>query len=184
MLGIVAPVHAGARVLGENLNDADFGVIDHPAVGLQTTYKGWPLYYYKSDLALGQMTGQGKGKIWHIAEVDLPAVTIMKSGMLRYLADVSGHTLYVSADDQAGNADSDPVSNCQGTCLQTFEAFQPKSFSVVTILEASNFGIFVRKGKGGLQLAYKGQPLYRAATDVKSGDMNGTAMPGFTAAIP
>jgi predicted lipoprotein with Yx(FWY)xxD motif len=178
------PFHAGARVLGENLNDADFGVIEHPAAGPQTTYKGWPLYYYKSDLTLGQMTGQGKGKLWHIAEGDLPAVTIMKSGTLKYLADVSGRTLYVSADDQAGNTDSEPVSNCQGPCLQTFEAFHPKSFSVVTILEASDFGIFVRKGKGALQLAYKGQPLYRAATDVKSGDMNGTAMPGFTAAIP
>jgi len=178
------PFHAGARVLGENLNDADFGVIEHPAAGLQTTYKGWPLYYYKSDLVLGQMTGQGKGKLWHIAEVDLPAVTIMKSGTLRYLADVSGHTLYVSADDQAGNADSDPVSSCQSTCLQTFEAFQPKSFSVVTILESSSFQVFVRESSGALQLAYKGQPLYRAATDVKSGDMNGTAVTGFTAAIP
>jgi predicted lipoprotein with Yx(FWY)xxD motif len=178
------PFHAGARVLGENLNDADFGVIEHPAAGLQTTYKGWPLYYYKSDLTLGQMTGQGKGKIWHIAEADLPAVTIMKSGMLRYLADASGHTLYVSADDQAGSVDSDPVSNCKSTCLQTFEAFHPKNFSVVTVLESSSFQVFARKGMGGLQLAYKGQPLYRAATDVKSGDMNGTAMTGFTAAIP
>lgn len=176
--------HAGQRVLGEGLNDADFGEIEHPAGGLVTTYKGWPLYYYKTDLTLGQMTGQGKGKLWHIAEVDLPEVTIMKSGMLRYLADVSGHTLYVSADDQAGSADADPVSNCQGSCLQTFEAFHPKTFSVVTILESSSFDIFVREGTGSLQLAYKGQPLYRAATDLKSGDMNGTVVPGFTAAIP
>jgi predicted lipoprotein with Yx(FWY)xxD motif len=176
--------HAGARVLSEGLNDADFGEIEHPAGGLVTTYKGWPLYYYKADLVLGQMTGQGKGKLWHIAEVDLPAVTIMRSGTVRYLADVSGHTLYVSAEDQAGSAEMDPVSNCQGTCLQTFEAFHPRPFSVVTILESSAFQIFVREGTGSLQLAYKGQPLYRAATDVKSGDMNGTAMPGFTAAIP
>jgi len=42
----------------------------------------------------------------------------------------------------------------------------------------------VRPGKGAVQVAYKGQPLYRAATDLKSGDMTGTSVSGFTAALP
>ncbi|MGC4086978.1 MAG: hypothetical protein QM756_03570 [Polyangiaceae bacterium] len=29
----------------------------------QTTYKGWPLYYYKNDIALGDVKGQAVGKI-------------------------------------------------------------------------------------------------------------------------
>jgi predicted lipoprotein with Yx(FWY)xxD motif len=175
---------AGARVLGAGLNDAGFGTIQRPDGGSQTTYQGWPLYYYKSDLALGQVTGQGKGKTWHVAEVAAPSVVIMKAGTLKYLADAWGHTLYVSAADQAGSAEDEPVSNCKGSCLQTFEGFHEKNLSVVTSLETLDFEVFARHGAGGLQLAYKGMPLYRAATDLKSGDMNGTAVTGFTAAVP
>ena len=175
---------AGARVLGAGLDDANFGSIQREDGLWQTTYRGWPLYYYKTDLTLGQMAGQGKGKIWHVAEVVLPSVTIMKAGTLKYLADIDGHTLYVSAADQVGTLLDDPISNCSGTCLDTFEPFHEKNFSTVTILEPLDFTVFVRHGAGGLQLSYKGQPLYRAATDVKSGDMTGTATTGFTAAIP
>ena len=178
------PFDAGARVLPETLTDAGFGTIQRSDGGYQTTYMGWPLYYYKTDLTLGQVTGQGKAKLWHIAEVTLPSVTIMKAGTVKYLADGAGRTLYVSAADQAGTAESDPVSNCSGECLATFAGFRDKNLSVVSSLEPLDFSVFVRQGAGGLQLAYKGQPLYRAATDLKSGDMNGTAVAGFTAALP
>jgi predicted lipoprotein with Yx(FWY)xxD motif len=178
------PFDAGARVLPATLTDAGFGTIQRSDGSYQTTYMGWPLYYYKLDLTLGQVTGQGKGKVWHIAEVALPSVTIMKAGTVKYLADAAGRTLYVSAADQAGTADSDPVSNCSGECLATFAGFRDKNLSVVSSLEPLDFSVFVRQGAGGLQLAYKGQPLYRAVTDLKSGDMNGTAVAGFTAALP
>ncbi|HKY40430.1 MAG TPA: hypothetical protein VJN18_31065 [Polyangiaceae bacterium] len=175
---------ASDRVLGPGLSDAGFGVIERPEGGLQTTYMGWPLYYYKSDISLGQLTGQGKGKLWHVAEVSLPSVVIMKSGMLKYLADADGHTLYVSTADQVGSTEADPISNCKDECRDTFEGFHEKSFSVVTSLESSDFQVFLRHANGGLQIAYKGMPLYRAATDLKSGDMNGTAITGFSAAVP
>ena len=178
------PFYAGARVLSPGLSDDGFGEVERDDGTFQTTYHGWPLYYYKTDLTLGQSTGQGKGKTWHVAEVAPPSVVIMKSGMLKYLADADGHTLYVSANDQAGGADTDPVSNCDGVCLQTFEGFHEKNFSSVTSLEPLDFQVFARRGKGGLQIAYKGLPLYRAATDLKSGDKNGVAVDGFTAAVP
>jgi predicted lipoprotein with Yx(FWY)xxD motif len=175
---------AGARVLPPELTDAGFGTIARAEGGYQTTYMGWPLYYYKADLTLGQMTGQGKGKAWFVAESVLPNVVIMKSGTTKYLADASGHTLYVSAADQAATSDADPVSNCDQACLSVFEPFRLKNVSAVTSLEPLDFAVFERHGKSGLQLSYKGLPLYRAATDLKAGDMNGTAMSGFTAAAP
>jgi predicted lipoprotein with Yx(FWY)xxD motif len=178
------PFDAGERVLGAGLDDAAFGTIDRGDGSSQTTYYGWPLYYYKSDLTLGQMTGQGKGKTWHVAELSLPTVVIMKSGTIKYLADGGGHTLYVSSADQAGGDVKDPVSNCEGDCLKTFTPFREKRLSVVTSLEEGDFTVFVRHGAGGLQLAYKGMPLYRASTDLKSGDQTGLATPGFTAAVP
>jgi predicted lipoprotein with Yx(FWY)xxD motif len=175
---------AGPRVLPDTLTDAGFGTIERPDGSHQTTYLGWPLYYYKADLLLGQMTGQGKGKTWHVAEVRLPSVMIMKAGTLKYLADSAGRTLYVSAADQVGTAEADPVSTCAGACLATFEGFKESNLSAVTSLEPLDFSTFVRRGAGGLQVAYKGMPLYRAATDLKSGDMNGLAVAGFTAALP
>jgi predicted lipoprotein with Yx(FWY)xxD motif len=171
-------------MLAGGLSDAGFGSIDRPDGTHQTTYMGWPLYYYKSDTAVGQVAGQGKGKTWHVAKVNPPAVTIMKAGSAKYLGDAAGHTIYVSAADQVGMADQDPVSNCAGDCLKVFEPFDPKALSVVTSLDTQDFSVFVRHGKGGLQLAYKGMPLYRAATDLKSGDMTGANVTGFTPAAP
>jgi predicted lipoprotein with Yx(FWY)xxD motif len=175
---------AGPRVLPDTLTDAGFGTLHRPDGGYQTTYMGWPLYYYKSDLTLGQVAGQGKGKTWHVSQLKLPSVMIMKAGALKYLADVAGHTLYVSAADQAGTSDTDPISNCSGSCLGTFEGFHEKNLSLVTSLDPRDFGVFVRPGSVDIQIAYKGMPLYRAASDLKSGDMNGTAAIGFTAAVP
>jgi predicted lipoprotein with Yx(FWY)xxD motif len=176
---------AGARVLAVGLDDNAFGAIQRGDGTWQTTYFGWPLYYYKADLTLGQVTGQGKGKTWHLAQQKPPGVVILsKTGSPKYLADGSGHTLYVSSADQAGSSDKDPVSACSGSCRSTFEPFHEENFSVVTSLAAADFGAFVPLGTGALQVTYKGMPLYRAATDLKSGDMNGTASAGFTAAMP
>lgn len=178
------PFDAGARGLGAGLDDAAFGTITLGDGSSQTTYFGWPLYYYKSDLTLGQLTGQGKAKTWHAAEPVPPSIVIMKAGTVKYLGDAMGHTLYVSAADQAGTGSSAPVSACEGECLDTFEPFHTKNLSMVTSLESSDFGVFVRHGKGGLQVSYKGLPLYRASTDTQSGQMNGATIAGFTAAVP
>jgi len=175
---------AGARVLATGLDDEAFGAIQRGDGNWQMTYHGWPLYNYKTDLLLGQVAGQGKGKTWHIAQQNPPGIVIMKPGTLRYLADASGHTLYVSAADQAGTADTDPVSNCSETCLTNFEPFFDRRLSVVTSLLIEDFSSFARSGNSGLQIAYQGRPLYRAATDLEPGDMTGTAISGFKVAEP
>jgi predicted lipoprotein with Yx(FWY)xxD motif len=174
---------AGERVLGAGLSDAGFGSIKRADGAQQTTYFGWPLYYYKSDLELGQMTGQGKGKTWHVAETTPASIVIMKAGAVKYLADGGGRTLYVSAADTVGSGNSEPISACSGACLQTFERFRQKNPSLVPSLEAQDFSVFLADS-ATLELAYKGQPLYRARTDLKAGDATGTATSGFTVAIP
>lgn len=178
------PVFSGGqRVLGTGLDDAAFGTMLRADGSPQATYFGWPLYYYKSDLALGQLTGQGKGKTWHAAELAPASVVIMKAGTAKYLADGVGRTLYVSAGDTPGSSD-DPISSCSGDCLDAFVPFHEKHLSAVSSLEPSDFSVFVRQGKGGLQLAYKGMPLYAARADKLAGDMHGTETAGFTAAVP
>ncbi len=177
------PFTGGQRVLGAGLDDDAFGTIVRGDGSSQATYYGWPLYYYKSDLALGQLTGQGKAKTWHAAEVTPPSIVIMKAGTVKYLADGAGRTLYVSASDTPGN-DADPISSCSDACLDAFRPFHDKRFSVVSSLEPADFSVFVRKGKGGLQLAYKGTPLYLSLGDTHAGDMHGVETAGFTAALP
>jgi predicted lipoprotein with Yx(FWY)xxD motif len=174
---------AGARVLGPGLSDAGFGSIQRGDGTWQTTYFGWPLYYYKTDLTLGQMAGQGKGKTWHVAETTPASIVIMKEGAIKYLADGAGYTLYVSAADSVGSGNTDPVSSCSGDCLQTFQRFHQKSPSIVPSLEQADFSVFV-SGAAELQLAFKGRPLYRARSDGRAGDTTGTATAGFTVAMP
>jgi predicted lipoprotein with Yx(FWY)xxD motif len=45
----------------------DFKTITREDGKKQTTYKGWPLYYFVGDKASGDATGQGVGGNWYVA---------------------------------------------------------------------------------------------------------------------
>lgn len=177
------PYNAGARALVPGLDDAAFGTIQGNNGVPQTTYYGWPLYYYKDDVAPAQIAGQGKAKVWHVVEVKLPSVVIMREGTNRYLADAAGRTLYVSSADQVGSNQVNPESHCVGPCLMSFQRMNARNHAVVQSLEQDDFWSFVNPD-GTQQLGYKGAPLYRSKNDRKAGDMTGTATAGFTAALP
>jgi predicted lipoprotein with Yx(FWY)xxD motif len=164
---------AGPRTLDPQLDESAFGTILRDDGLYQTTYFGWPLYRYLSDVTAGQTVGQGKGKVWYVAEVKLPNVVIMQEGATKYLADSTGHTLYASSADVLGTDTADPVSNCDATCLQTYEPFRTPRLYAVQALEQDDFTMFVNPA--GLQVAYKGAPLYRARTDVQGGDLTGVS---------
>jgi predicted lipoprotein with Yx(FWY)xxD motif len=52
----------------ENLNPNDFGTETRTDGKKQTTFKGWPLYYYSRDKAAGEFNGDGGA--WHIIDPD------------------------------------------------------------------------------------------------------------------
>lgn len=170
------------RVLPTGLDDSLFGSITRDDGFVQGTYRGWPLYYYKSDVATGDVKGQAVGKIWQLAQVVLPNIELMRSGNTRFLGDGEGHALYTSSSDTVGTASSPPVSQCTGACLDDYPLFAPSYTSPVTYLNAADFTYFAR-GDGRVQLAYKGAPLYRASADTRSGTMNGV-MTGWTLVAP
>jgi predicted lipoprotein with Yx(FWY)xxD motif len=58
--------YAADIVVPSNLNASDFGTITRNDGKMQTTYKGWPLYYYIKDQAAGDTTGQGVNGIWFV----------------------------------------------------------------------------------------------------------------------
>ncbi|HEX7365039.1 MAG TPA: hypothetical protein VF366_07740 [Dehalococcoidia bacterium] len=58
--------YAANVVIPSGLNAADFGTISGFNGQMQTTYKGWPLYYYVKDLKAGDTVGQGVGGVWYV----------------------------------------------------------------------------------------------------------------------
>ncbi len=47
--------------------DGDWAIIDRADGAKQWTYKGLPLYTFVTDVAAGDITGDGKGDVWHVA---------------------------------------------------------------------------------------------------------------------
>jgi predicted lipoprotein with Yx(FWY)xxD motif len=189
------PFNGEPRLLGEGLDDSLFGTIQrtdevvNPDMSVsqvttqQTTYQGWPLYYYKKDVVPGDVKGQAVGKIWQLATVLPPNIVIIRVDTLRFVADEDGHALYTSAEDTKGTMTTRPISACTGACLNDFEPFVLTYLSPVSYLLPSDFSYFVR-GDGAPQIAYKGAPLYRSHADVRSAQTNGTAVAGWSVAAP
>jgi predicted lipoprotein with Yx(FWY)xxD motif len=177
--------HDPATVLAADLDPAVIGSVMRSTAPV-TTYYGWPLYYYTTDVlnaTTGKWStdGQGKGRVWHLAKLRPSNVVIMKSGATLYLGNGAGMTLYAFDQDQVGD---NPVSACTGTCLDAFVPFSVNTVSPVTSLEPGDFRLFVRPDSGEQQLAYKGAPLYRALSDQRSGDRSGTTTTGWTVVAP
>jgi len=174
---------AKKRRLAPGLDDSLFGSIQRADGTDHTTYRGWPLYYFKTDTVKGMVTGQGKSKVWWLATVLPPNITIMKTGTEKRLADYAGRTLYTYADDKSNDAGAEPESVCVGQCLVEHPPVLQNRISAVSSLDPNDFSLFARKGTSRLQLAYKGAPLYYAAADARPGQMNGVA-PGWSIVAP
>ena len=56
-----------------SLNASDFGTITKADGSKQTTFKGWPLYYYIKDQAAGDTLGQGLAGVWFAVNPALSA---------------------------------------------------------------------------------------------------------------
>jgi predicted lipoprotein with Yx(FWY)xxD motif/plastocyanin len=53
-------------ILVSTLKSSDLGSISRADGSMQTTYKGWPLYYYIKDQASGDTLGQGVAGVWFV----------------------------------------------------------------------------------------------------------------------
>jgi predicted lipoprotein with Yx(FWY)xxD motif len=149
------------------LESSDFGTFKRTDGALQTTFRGWPLYYWQKDTKPGDMTGEGVGKVWYILKV--PAYTVMvstKDALGNYLVDGQGRTLYWYTKDAAG------VSACNGSCIQNWPAFTTSGFVVPSALDPADFGTITRSD-GTMQVTYKEYPLYYWVKDSKRGDTTG-----------
>jgi predicted lipoprotein with Yx(FWY)xxD motif len=162
------PVFYAASVsVSDPLAASDFGTITRTDGTKQTTYKGWPLYYWYQDKVPGDMKGEDVHKVWYVLTV--PAYTVMigtDKTLGNYLVDGSGNTLYWFTKD------SPNTSACSGDCIKNWPAFAADSFVVPSALNAADFGTIARSD-GTTQATYKGYPLYYWVKDKKHGDVTG-----------
>ncbi|GEM_PF-1829301 len=165
----------GDPVAGEGVTQSILGSITTPDGKKQTTYNGWPLYYYVQDTAANDAKGQNVGNVWFAvhglgggpiqngAQVKLAKGTTLGD----VLTDASGRTLYMYTRDEPGK------SNCTGGCLRAWPALLSVGAAVATEgVNASLFGTFTRDD-GTVQVTYNKYPLYYYAPDTKPGDMIG-----------
>lgn len=62
-------------VVPPTLKRSDFDSLKRSDGKLQTTYKGWPLYYYEKDDEPSDTVGQGIGGVWFLAGPNTPQAT-------------------------------------------------------------------------------------------------------------
>ncbi len=91
-----------------------------------------------------------------------------------YLANPSGYAVYTYNSDKPG------ISNCTGSCLALWPAYQDTGKT--TGLPA-NISTIKRKDNGEIQYTYKGMPLYTFASD-KPGQVTGNGVAGFKVVRP
>jgi predicted lipoprotein with Yx(FWY)xxD motif len=64
---VIWPVfHAAPLIVSPPLSSADFGEITRTTGEKQTTFKGWPLYYYQNDTTAGDVKGYGINGVWYV----------------------------------------------------------------------------------------------------------------------
>lgn len=177
--------------LGTGLNAADFTTITRTDGSKQTTYQGWPLYYYKSDTKAGDVLGDNVNKVWYVAKTDYSVMigsaqlvgndgkSYTKdykegAGSTLYFTDGSGKTLYAFANDKRGknNYTKDDFSNNATWPILEGAAIK----SLPSALKASDFGTTTAAGR--TQLTYKGWPLYYFGPDANTrGNTKGVSVP-------
>lgn len=170
--------------VSSGLISSDFGTITRDDGKKQTTYKGWPLYYFSSDVNPGDIKGEGVNKVWFIAKPDYTVFIADKDNM-KFIVDANGKTLYNFTKDMPG------VSNCKGDCLKIWPVFYSENIVAPSMMKNSDFGE-ITNSEGSKQTTYKQMPLYYNINDTKHGDTNGQGMnkawfiiePNRVAAVP
>lgn len=177
--------------VGGDLQAADFKTQNTASGQPQTTYKGWPLYYYAPAVngqntreQPGQTTGNGVGNVWYVAQPNYSLMVATKSvtdkstnqaTVRTFLVDGQGRTLYTFGKDTRLPATQ--PTNCTGPCQTNWPPFFTASRNFPSVLQAADFGTITRAsttpaGPYGeatnQQLTYKGRPLYFFAADAQT----------------
>jgi predicted lipoprotein with Yx(FWY)xxD motif len=177
--------------LSAGLDTADFATITRNDGLKQTTYKGWPLYYYAPDVNAGDVTGEAVGGVWFVAKPDY-TVMLAKgplvgnngvqynsqyqpgTGAVVYLTDDFGRTLYAFSPDHFNTNTYTKADFSNNDFWPIFEKSEVGNVpSVLTKTDFATITVF-----GRTQLAFKGWPLYYFGPDDQTrGNTKGVSVP-------
>ncbi|WP_156810194.1 hypothetical protein [Nitritalea halalkaliphila] len=155
--------------------------------GMQTTYNGWPLYYFAGDEMMpNTFNGDGVGDNWFVAKPDYTLMVavgqlvgadgnnyVEEDGMIvagdgnsRFFVDfASGRTLYRFINDEPNT--SNFGGNPEIWPLFTNEVvWAPSTVSTEDFME-------ITAG----QISFRGNPLYKFGQDQMRGDTRGVSVP-------
>ncbi len=173
------PIFYAENILaGAGLDPADFGTIDRGSGVMQTTYKGWPLYYYVNDSQPGNMNGEGLAGRWFVAKPDYSIMIVdnQLTGLngvnykgdytpgdevIQYFTDDKGLTLYTWKNDKFNtNKFTKPDFSNNGA----WPIYEETEITIPSVLNSADFGVINVHGRN--QLTYKGWPLYYFGQDI------------------
>ncbi len=184
------PFYVSSLRAAAGLDAADFGTITRPDGAKQTTYKGWPLYYYKNDAAPGDAKGENVGTVWYVSKPDY-CIMLMNGPLIglngkqytstyvegveivQYFTDAWGRTLYSFKNDKfkKNNYTKQDFSN-----NATWPIYETDLKKIPSVLNVADFAVIDVYGKK--QLTYKGWPLYYFGADaMQRGKTKGVSVP-------
>ncbi|MHA4895328.1 hypothetical protein ACXZ1K_11285 [Pedobacter sp. PWIIR3] len=187
---LVWPVfYAEDATLPTGIASADIATIVRADGKKQTTYKGWPLYYYASDAAVADVKGDGVGGNWFVAKPDysmmLANIQLVGNdgknyvadhkegvGITQFLTDSRGRTLYAYSPD---TYNLNTYTKADLSNNGTWPIFESDALNLPSVISKSSVMEITSVGKK--QLTYKGHPLYYFGPDAKRGDTKGVSVP-------
>lgn len=176
-------------IVGEGLDDSDFATIERTDGAMQTTYKGWPLYYFAGDNTVGDTNGDKVNNVWFIAKPDYSLMYVRAQlvghdgknylgdytegdGTTFYITDIEGRTLYGFIAD---TKDTNSYTNPDFSNDAVWPIYEMELDKIPSILDAADFGSIDVFGR--TQITYKGWPLYYFGQDQARGDNKGISFP-------
>ncbi len=172
------PIFYGENLeIGAGLNADDFGMITRADGDKQTTYKGWPLYYFVNDNAPGDANGEAVGGVWYVAKPDYAIMLVDNQlvghdgvkynsnyepgeEIIQYFVDDYGRTLYIFINDtyETNNFTAADFSN-----NAVWPIYETANTTAPSVIDESLFSVIDVHGRQ--QLCYKGWPLYYFGQD-------------------
>lgn len=173
---------------------SDFDVITRADGTKQSTYKGWPLYYYsptgdgKHELA-SAVGGDGIGSVWFVSKNDYTLMVANGqlvgadgknytsnysegTGATSYFVDGNGRTVYTLSSDTNGKNNFTKSDFSNDSAWPIFHADLNDLPSTINKTDLGEIDVFGRK-----QTTYKGWPLHYFGQDVLRNDTKGVSYP-------
>ena len=178
--------------LSAGLKASDFATITRADGAKQTTFKGWPLYYYKNDVNAGDVLGEGIGGVWSVSKAHYTVMLASRqllgndgknytfdtkegTGNSIFLVDSVGRTLYAFAPDKFNKNTYTKADLSNNPTWPIFETAATVG-DIPSTLNKADFTTITAQGK--TQLTYKGWPLYYYGSDAGvRGNTKGVSVP-------